>query len=105
MTPGSCYNAVKYLKYIFIYILKFYVPVGWLVGLSGFHAPTGRRIRTVYMSKKNVQATELTWRGLFPDPATSRGHKGGEEAPPQNFNTSQIPLILMKFESYVLDTI
>ena len=37
---------------IIIYILKFYVPVGWLVGLSGFHAPTKGPIRTVYMSKE-----------------------------------------------------
>ena len=44
-------DVISSPPYIF-YILKFYVPVGWLVGLSGFHSPTGRRIRTVYMSKE-----------------------------------------------------
>ena len=73
---------------------KFNVPVGWLVGLSSFHAPTGRWIGTVYMSK------EPSWPRNEPRGVISgSGHIQGAEAPRENSNTRQIPPILMKFES------
>ena len=56
----SCYKinsaqlAVIFNKtyYLYIKIQCSCWLVGTLVGLSGFHVPTGRRIRTVYMSKE-----------------------------------------------------
>ena len=85
-----------------IYILKFNVPVGWLVGtlvgLSGFHAPTGRRIRTVYMSKEPSWPRNEPGGGYFRIRPHPGGIKGGR-SPPENLDTHQIPPILMKFES------
>ena len=72
-----------------IYILKFNVPVGWLVrwlirwlvGLSGFHAPTGRRIGTVYMSKEPSRPrNEPRW-GYFRIGPHLGGIKGGRNSP------------------------
>ena len=68
-----------------IYIIKFNVPVGWyvgwLVGLSGFQAPTGRRIRTVYMSKEPSQPQNEPRRGYFQIQPHPEGIKGGRSSP------------------------
>ena len=52
--------------------------VGWFVRLS---LTNGKADQYDLYVKRTVRATELTWRGLFPDPATSRGHKGGQKLP------------------------
>ena len=75
-----------------------FLLVGWLVGLSGFHAPTGRHIGTVHMSKKLSKPKNKPRGDYF----RIRHHLGavkGAEALRENSNTSQIPPILIKLES------
>ena len=61
-------------------LLGWYVGwlVGWFVWLS---RANGKADRDGLYVKRTIPATEWTSQGLFPDPATSRGHKGGRSSP------------------------
>ena len=60
-----------------------------LVGLSGFHAPTGRRIRTVHMSKEPSRPQNKPSCAYF----QIRKGGGGQKLPLQ----IQIPLKYLQF--------
>ena len=53
----------------------------WLVGLSGFHAQTGRQIRTVYTSKELSRPRNEPRGGYFRIQPHPGGIKGGQKLP------------------------
>ena len=96
LRAGQSGEASCYYYYLYIKIQC----SCWLVPLFDFHAPTGRWIGTVHMSKELFWPRNEPRGGYF----RIRPHPGsvkGAEAPVK----IQIPPILMKFESEVLDTI
>ena len=90
---SSCWR----MRCLIFYILKFNVPVGWLV--RGLVCPAFTHQRESgsgrFICQKNRPGHGINLAGVI----SGSGHIQGAEVPPENLNTSQIPSIFMKFES------
>ena len=72
-------------KFVFlssIYENSMFLLVGWYVGwFVRLLRADGKTDQDGLYVERTVAATELTWWGLYPDPATSWGHKRGQKLP------------------------